>query len=504
MALVLGLYSDCISSINDILDVAQTNKLEFVCIPLFHPRLSRDNLGISDARPGPITRSDFCLSCSDWTSNVVGVISSSIDLDNHCDHVRLSSEKMFTQEVNWAVHLGLQAVILPCPKSGKVFNYSKCLLQLMPKCRFQHLWLTIPLTLSTEFSTEIPDFDSWTLWNMVRSMTNYNPKLSIILDLSDDLCNYSEVNAERWIAEPVKALILPTRIFLTNASGYPVLSKDVQQLLKMFLKSKIHIIFRGKSRHGEDYTSYMEYLKFLKYRQNQEIPEGERFTQGYLDTLQMPLQPLMDNLESQTYEVFEKDPVKYREYERAIAAALVDYLPKQVDSEPLVIMVVGAGRGPLVQCARSAAMTQNIAVKIYAVEKNPNAVITLRNRALSQQWDNVTIIACDMRLFQPTEQADILVSELLGSWGDNELSPECLLGAQRFLRPGGVSIPANSTSFVCPVSTSKLWMMARDMPDIRGLETPFVVKFHSYFEIDVSQSLFWFEHPDYSSTSFDR
>jgi type II protein arginine methyltransferase len=28
---------------------------------------------------------------------------------------------------------------------------------------------------------------------------------------------------------------------------------------------------------------------------------------------------------------------------------------------------------------------------------------------------------------------DILVSELLGSFGDNELSPECLDGAQRVL-----------------------------------------------------------------------
>lgn len=35
-------------------------------------------------------------------------------------------------------------------------------------------------------------------------------------------------------------------------------------------------------------------------------------------------------------------------------------------------------------------------------------------------------------LFPP--QADILVSELLGSFGDNELSPECLDGAQRFLK----------------------------------------------------------------------
>ena len=32
-------------------------------------------------------------------------------------------------------------------------------------------------------------------------------------------------------------------------------------------------------------------------------------------------QPLMDNLESQTYEVFEKDPVKYREYEQVRSAA---------------------------------------------------------------------------------------------------------------------------------------------------------------------------------------
>lgn len=34
------------------------------------------------------------------------------------------------------------------------------------------------------------------------------------------------------------------------------------------------------------------------------------------------------------------------------------------------------------------------------------------------------------------------VSELLGSFGDNELSPECLDGAQRFLKPDGISIPA--------------------------------------------------------------
>lgn len=34
------------------------------------------------------------------------------------------------------------------------------------------------------------------------------------------------------------------------------------------------------------------------------------------------------------------------------------------------------------------------------------------------------------------EKVDILVTELLGSFGDNELSPECLDGAVRFLKCG--------------------------------------------------------------------
>ena len=47
--------------------------------------------------------------------------------------------------------------------------------------------------------------------------------------------------------------------------------------------------------------------------------------------------------------------------------------------------------------------------------------------------------------------SDILVSELLGSFSDNELSPECLDGAQKFLKPDGVSIPCEYTSFVAPL-----------------------------------------------------
>ena len=52
------------------------------------------------------------------------------------------------------------------------------------------------------------------------------------------------------------------------------------------------------------------------------------------------------------------------------------------------------------------------------------------------EWgsDNVQILFGDMRRLDVPEKADILVSELLGSFGDNELSPECLDGAMRFLK----------------------------------------------------------------------
>lgn len=58
----------------------------------------------------------------------------------------------------------------------------------------------------------------------------------------------------------------------------------------------------------------------------------------------------------------------------------------------------------------------------------------LENWKFEEWGDQVTVISCDMREWTAPEKADIIVSELLGSFGDNELSPECLDGAQHFLK----------------------------------------------------------------------
>lgn len=80
----------------------------------------------------------------------------------------------------------------------------------------------------------------------------------------------------------------------------------------------------------------------------------------------------MDNLESMTYEVFEQDPVKYAKYELAVYRALQD----MEGTQEVLLMVVGAGRGPLVRASLNAAKKAGRRIKIFAVEKNPNAVIT--------------------------------------------------------------------------------------------------------------------------------
>ena len=52
-----------------------------------------------------------------------------------------------------------------------------------------------------------------------------------------------------------------------------------------------------------------------------------------------------------------------------------------------------------------------------------------------EMWGSIVeVVSCDMRQWDAPQKADIIISELLGSFGDNELCPECLDGAQKFLK----------------------------------------------------------------------
>lgn len=50
---------------------------------------------------------------------------------------------------------------------------------------------------------------------------------------------------------------------------------------------------------------YLRYLRYL-HKNRPALGPIESFGSGYEDVLQCPLQPLMDNLDSTTYEIFEQ------------------------------------------------------------------------------------------------------------------------------------------------------------------------------------------------------
>lgn len=77
-------------------------------------------------------------------------------------------------------------------------------------------------------------------------------------------------------------------------------------------------------------VAYPQYVRHLEKLARQNSAGMDDFARGYFDWLQAPLQPLMDDLQSSVYEVFEKDPVKYRNYEEAVFAALSDRPPNDV------------------------------------------------------------------------------------------------------------------------------------------------------------------------------
>lgn len=58
----------------------------------------------------------------------------------------------------------------------------------------------------------------------------------------------------------------------------------------------------------------------------------------------------------------------------------------------------------------------------------------LQEKRETEWGSSVQLVFGDMRSVKVQEKADIIVSELLGSFGDNELSPECLDGAGRFIK----------------------------------------------------------------------
>ncbi|XP_047326834.1 protein arginine N-methyltransferase 1.5-like [Impatiens glandulifera] len=483
----------------------------------------------------PFAGSDKVLTLSQWNLHVVGKISSWIDLDSEDEILRKASEFALKQEIERGSYLSLRACVLPTPKRASCANYARCVNEILQNLKHMKLWLRIPLK---KFDDDPKDAnsnqmvgmaDSWEMWNSFRRLCEYHNKLAIVLDATGTLPSANSIG--RWIGEPVKAAIIHTNTFTTNNKG-PYLSRRRQNLAIDMFSHSMQVIISGKldlKALSETYNktsandipkhpfkSYLDSLSLLYQRMD---PHAgiELCEFGEKDYLQEHSQPLLDNLQSLAYEELEKNEAKYNQYRLAISQALINRISdKDAPVNVAVVIVVGAGRGLLVRAAFKAARETRRRVRIYAVEKNPNAVISLDNMIKNEDLENyVHVVCCDIRSWSTDDKADILVgmpiiltykffsdcvSDFLGSFGDDELSPECLDAAQKFLKDDGMLIPCACTSYLQPVTTSRVYNRIK-LDKKSQFETPYNVKLYTVARVAPSKRVFTFIHPNNLSTS---
>ncbi|KAH6908994.1 shk1 kinase-binding protein 1 [Coprinopsis sp. MPI-PUGE-AT-0042] len=473
-------------------------------------------------RPG-FLKDEVVITRLDEAEGVIAMVSEWLELDSSDDWIRNDAEIALQQELAYAGYLNITTAILPPPRNREyAASYARAINSCLKAAPYTTLSVRLPIYDPNVFQrsppaengptsagsqtllqspqtpalvVSLPEINSespqntetslnatWEMWDLIRSMCDYNPRLTLTLDLSPALPTSLGV-LNKWAAESVRHIFLPASTFIANMKGYPVLPKPTQAFLRNSMIHRPTIILAdantGKHARGGE-RAYAQYIRHLEttspiVQAVQKPGTVENFAQGYQDYLQAPLQPLMDNLPSFTYQTFERDPVKYAQYEEAMYRAFVD----RPAGEKILTCVAGAGRGPLVsRCLKALERAQRDAT-VYVIEKNQNAYVTLQHRQAKEWGDKVKLVFGDMRLIDVPEKVDILVSELLGSFGDNELSPECLDGAMRFLKDGGISIPSSYTAHLAPLSSSKLYNEARTGNSEKNLETPYVVMFQA-------------------------
>ncbi|KAJ8734133.1 hypothetical protein PYW07_014684 [Mythimna separata] len=521
-----GLEYTSVPDLQACLSEALRCNYSFIVAPIVHPRFRRPP---SAGRVGGFTRSDMILSPQDWTNRIVGRLSPYLNVDSPSSVVRQRHEDCLTEELSYCRGLGLPAIMLSV--HGRESNNLARILNSYYEISHHPslIWVHVPMICTrivTNCDSETEEDawnETWLWWSKFHERLEWDKRVGVALELSADLP--SDEVVQRWLGEPVKAIIVPTSIFHNNKKGYPVLSRAHQHLVVSLVEHESQVIVSGARRSNVEF--YLHYL-FRIWKRRPYVGDDPMlcYARGWEDYLQTPLQPLADNLDTHTYNVFEKDPIKYDQYQKAIAQALTDLQkgPSEVINtdistaneqelgqgdttekrkKTVTVMVLGAGRGPLVRATLNAADITGSKVKVVAVEKNPCAVVVLAAQVREVWRDrDVVVIPGDMRQINLTPKADIIVSELLGSWGDNELSPECLDGAAGLLKPGGISIPCQYTSYVGPISSPRLWAAAKAASSItssnlkdKNLETLWVVYMQNKHDIAETKPVFTFKHP---------
>lgn len=405
---------------------------------------------------------DLWMNSSQWKSSCIG--------DLRGIPWTLDIYDQIQPKVEIALHYSISALLLPAFPEIDLFSteslhfvngFARIVLA-NPSLRF---WIS-PGT----------DVSSLRRWMALHSACNYAENLKLFLDVDETL------QLERWMGEPIEGFTIKVK----------EMNEDSDEILKKLLRLGRFVIFDSFDDTNMIQISMIK-MKLVHLLADVIAEYPEDVYNGYI---QMPLQPLRDNLSNATYETFEKDTHKYSQYLLAITNALETL---QQSHKHISILILGAGRGPLVDAAFKAANSLNIQqFTIFALEKNKNVFITLKTRHWEDWDERVRLFNEDARLWHPPDEikVNLLVSELLGSFGCNELSPECIDGVRHCLDENAICIPSRYVSEIAPVSCSAMWNQLNNFSDKNRMESLLVVKLDRYVLIDGYKECFEFYHPN--------
>ena len=344
----------------------------------------------------------------------IGLLSSWLEIESSDMFVREVAYQLLLNECKYAKFAGITKLILAPPRDVLLLSLYAQLISRLLNTEEVTTSPSLMLSISLPLYEDSDPLATWELWSNIRRLCDYHPSLTISLAVPRIKVPSYVLN--RWLCEPVFCLLVSSSIFAMNQYGYPVLHKHSQNLIQKFQKvngnSQLQVGELAIVVHGLEKTSgqfkggsevYLEYLNYLldkgdKENMNQILDNLN--TDITIPRLMPPLRPHSDILLNSTYSLFEKDIVKYNLYGEAIENALQDLIQtkKKPIGTDLVILIAGAGRGPLVDRAFRIIHHLKLQKKtrIIAIEKNPQAYLYLQKRNFDHWENQVELIKDDM------------------------------------------------------------------------------------------------------------
>ena len=198
---------------------------DYAIVNIFHEMNLRDSKTI-ETRQIAHTMSDTVISSQYWQGFIVAKISSHfVNCDSPFEHVRARSEAIVTQEIDFAIHLGIEKIVVDLPglqDCPNIDNLARILNRYLEDVHVVQkfiLKITIP-------PSDAEAEKMYTRFLRFKQLCNHNTNVQAILALQPNLP--SEPLLKRFWGEGVFAVQVSSDAFIINQSQYPVLPKALQ------------------------------------------------------------------------------------------------------------------------------------------------------------------------------------------------------------------------------------------------------------------------------------